>query len=80
MKLALYQMDAFANKVFEGNSVAVCPAFRQLIPYWSAQLNKTKLSAKQISKRGGEVNCETVAQSVKISGKAVQYMTAELEI
>lgn len=25
MKLALYQVDAFANKVFEGNPAAICP-------------------------------------------------------
>jgi len=55
-------------------------AFTQLIPYWSEQLGKSKLSAKQVSKRGGEVLCELVGQRVKISGKAVKYLEGTIDI
>ncbi|NOR51008.1 MAG: PhzF family phenazine biosynthesis isomerase [Gammaproteobacteria bacterium] len=55
-------------------------AFTQLIPYWSERLGKTGLTAKQISKRGGEVMCRLAGSRVKISGKAAKYMVATIEI
>lgn len=44
-----------------------------LIPYWSKELEKDMLTAKQISKRGGELFCENHGERVVISGKAVLY-------
>lgn len=55
-------------------------AFTQLIPYWSNKLNKTSLTAKQVSKRGGEVGCVYANERVKISGKAVKYMVGTIDI
>ena len=55
-------------------------AHTSLIPYWSKELNKTKLTAKQLSKRGGNLLCEYLGDRVKISGKAVLYMIGEIEI
>lgn len=44
-----------------------------LTPYWSKILKKTKMNAKQISKRKGELICELKKNRVKISGKAVTF-------
>ena len=44
-----------------------------LIPYWSARLGKTKLFARQISKRGGELHCELRGDRVSIGGRAALY-------
>lgn len=55
-------------------------AHTTLTPYWSQQLGKTKLSAKQLSKRGGELFCEDLGERIKISGKAVPYLIGEIEI
>lgn len=55
-------------------------AHTTLTPVWSAKLNKTKLSAKQLSKRGGELVCELIGERVKISGSAVKYLIGEIEI
>ena len=55
-------------------------AFTQLIPYWSKQLDKEKLMAKQVSKRGGEVVCQFMGERVKISGKAVKYLVGSISI
>jgi len=55
-------------------------AFTQLIPYWSEELARNKLSAKQISKRGGEVSCVDEVDRVKIAGKAVLYLVGEIEV
>jgi predicted PhzF superfamily epimerase YddE/YHI9 len=51
-----------------------------LIPYWAEELNKTKLHAYQISKRGGELFCEFRGDRVKIAGHAVKYLEGTLEI
>ena len=49
-----------------------------LTPYWAARLNKTRLSARQVSKRGGYVSCELKANRVVLSGKAVKYMEGRI--
>ncbi len=53
-------------------------AHTTLIPYWSSQLNKTKMTAKQLSQRGGALSCEYLGDRVKITGKAVCYMVGEI--
>lgn len=45
-----------------------------LAPYWSERLEKTKLHARQVSERGGEIFCEYKDNRVLISGKAALYM------
>ncbi|MBL6872210.1 MAG: PhzF family phenazine biosynthesis protein [Flavobacteriales bacterium] len=51
-----------------------------LTPYWSKILKKTKMNAKQISKRKGELICELKKNRVKISGKAVTFSVGNLFI
>ena len=46
-----------------------------LTPYWSDRLGKTKLSARQVSERVGELRCELVGDRVKLSGTAITYLT-----
>lgn len=55
-------------------------AYTQLVPYWAEQLKQTTFKAKQVSARGGEVNCELVGDRVIIAGKAVQFMQGVIEI
>lgn len=55
-------------------------AHTTLTPYWSKVLGKTKMTAKQLSKRGGDLLCEYLGERVKISGKAVPYLIGEIEI
>lgn len=55
-------------------------AHTTLTPYWSKVLNKTQMTAKQLSKRGGNLICEYNGNRVKISGRAVPYLTGEIEI
>jgi len=49
-----------------------------LIPFWSQRLGKTKLFARQISQRGGELFCELAGDRVRIGGKAVLYLRGEI--
>jgi PhzF family phenazine biosynthesis protein len=51
-----------------------------LTPYWSKRLRKTRLHARQRSKRGGEIWCEMAGERVILRGKAVLAMRGSLEI
>ncbi len=51
-----------------------------LIPYWSEQLQKTKLSAIQLSERKGILICEDLGERVLISGNARTYLIGEIFI
>jgi PhzF family phenazine biosynthesis protein len=51
-----------------------------LIPYWAKQLKKTKMFARQVSRRGGELFCELSGDRVLIGGKAVLYSRGQIEI
>lgn len=55
-------------------------AYTQLMPYWAKKLGKTKMSAKQVSARGGKLLCELKGDRVLISGTAVKYMEGSIEI
>jgi PhzF family phenazine biosynthesis protein len=46
-------------------------------PYWSKELGKTKLTAKQLSPRGGFLLCELKGDRVLMSGKGKLYMKGE---
>ena len=51
-----------------------------LVPFWAEKLNKNKLAARQLSKRGGTLYCENSGGRVKISGKAKLYLEGEIRI
>jgi predicted PhzF superfamily epimerase YddE/YHI9 len=51
-----------------------------LIPYWAERLDKTKLHARQISARGGELFCELRGDRVGIGGHAVLYSSGQLHV
>lgn len=50
----------------------------ELAPYWANKLGKTRLTAKQLSKRGGKLVCEFEGDRVALSGTAVIFMEAEI--
>ena len=52
----------------------------ELAPYWARKLGKTILRARQVSKRGGSLVCESAGDRVLISGQAVTFMRGEIEI
>ena len=55
-------------------------AHSQLIPFWSEKLNKHKLHALQLSKRGGALWCEQKGDRVIMKGKGVFYMKGEISL
>ncbi len=78
------QVD-FVSRVFDAN----CPipedpvtgsAHCGFVPFWAGQMNKTTFHALQLSARGGELFCELKGNRVFISGDAVAFMQAEIEV
>ncbi len=55
-------------------------AHTSLTPYWSKKLNKNKMNAQQLSKRGGQLTCELVKNRVYIGGCCVTVIKGELFI
>lgn len=49
-----------------------------LIPFWQQRLGISKMEAQQRSSRGGRLRCEYHGDRVRIAGKAVTYMKAEI--
>jgi PhzF family phenazine biosynthesis protein len=54
-------------------------AHSQLIPFWSYKLNKDKMRARQLSRRGGELYCEQKGDRVIMGGSCVFYMKGEIQ-
>lgn len=53
-------------------------AHATLIPFWALRLKKNKMTAQQLSRRGGTLFCENCGDRVKIAGKAVLYLQGEI--
>lgn len=55
-------------------------AHTTLTPYWSARLGKLSLKAKQLSARGGYLECTLRGDRTLISGHALLYLKGEITI
>lgn len=55
-------------------------AHTTLTPYWAARLKKRQLKARQISDRGGELECRLENDRVFITGRAVKFMEGVVHI
>jgi PhzF family phenazine biosynthesis protein len=51
-----------------------------LAPYWAERLGKSKLTARQISPRGGDLWCETKGDRVLIAGHGVMYLEGTIDV
>lgn len=51
-----------------------------LIPFWAEKLRKNEMIAKQVSARGGILHCRLAGNRVEISGKAVTFLSGEINI
>lgn len=55
-------------------------AHTTLTPYWAGKLDKTELSAVQLSERKGYLQCRLMGDRVEISGQAKLYLKGEIYI
>ena len=70
----------FAPKVGIDEDPVTGSAHTLLVPFWASQLNKTEITALQLSARGGQLWCTLSGDRVLIAGKAVTYLKGEIEI
>lgn len=55
-------------------------AHTSLLPIWAKKLGKSKLTAHQLSTRGGELICELMEDRCLIGGKAKLYLTGSIKL
>lgn len=70
----------FAPKVGIAEDPVTGSAHCELTPYWAARLGKNELSARQVSRRGGELGCRLHGARVIVSGRAVTFLQGEIEL
>ncbi len=51
-----------------------------LVPYWAKRLGKTRLHARQISRRGGELFCDLKGDRVVVAGGAALYLEGRIHV
>ncbi len=51
-----------------------------LTPYWARRLDKARLTARQVSQRGGELVVEDLGDRVLISGRVAPYLEGRITI
>lgn len=54
-------------------------AHTTLTPFWAIQLDKTELTARQLSERQGYLICRYIKDRVEIGGQAVTYLIGEID-
>jgi predicted PhzF superfamily epimerase YddE/YHI9 len=55
-------------------------AHATLVPYWGERLGRTRLRARQVSRRGGDLLCEWQGDRVRLTGQAVLVKTGAIFI
>lgn len=70
----------FAPRVGVNEDPVTGSAHTKLTPYWAQQLDKTRLRARQLSARTGELDCELRGDRVFLRGHGVLFLSGELEL
>lgn len=70
----------FAPRVGIDEDPVTGSAYTELAPYWSRELGKTVLCARQVSPRGGEVRCTLAGDRVRIGGQAVKFLAGTISV
>ena len=55
-------------------------AHAALVPLWAKRLGKAKLTARQLSARGGTLHCEEQGERVLLKGKVAPYLEGAIKI
>ena len=68
----------FAPRMGVPEDYATGSAHCMLAPYWAEKLGKNTLSARQLSLRGGDIECEVKTERVLLRGSAVTFIEGEI--
>lgn len=79
-----HEADVVSRCFYPGAGIPEDPvtgsAHCNIVPYWSDKLGKTKLFCRQLSPRGGDLQCELAGDRVLMSGKCVIYLQGEITL
>jgi PhzF family phenazine biosynthesis protein len=79
-----HEADVVSRCFYPGAGIPEDPvtgsAHCNIVPYWSEKLGKTKLFCRQLSPRGGDLQCELAGDRVLMSGKCVLYLVGEITV
>ena len=70
----------FAPNIGVNEDAVTGSAHCTLTPFWAGRLGKLRLQARQLSERGGELDCELRDSRVWLRASAVKYLTGEIEV
>jgi len=68
----------FAPRVGIPEDPVTGSAHCELAPYWAARLDRGRMSARQISARGGELTVALRGERVLISGRVAPYLQGRI--
>ncbi|MDO8863589.1 PhzF family phenazine biosynthesis protein [Haliea sp. E1-2-M8] len=68
----------FAPRVGVPEDPVTGSAHCKLAPYWAQRLGKNRMSARQVSRRGGDLEVELRGDRVLMAGRAVLFMVADI--
>jgi len=51
-----------------------------LVPFWAERLGRTTMLARQLSQRGGRLDCELVGDRVRLGGHARTYLHGSIVV
>ena len=68
----------FAPSVGVDEDLVTGSAHCGLAPYWARRLGRSRLFARQRSRRGGALYCEVRGDRVLLEGNAVDYLRGEI--
>jgi PhzF family phenazine biosynthesis protein len=79
-----HEADVVSRCFYPGAGIPEDPvtgsAHCNIVPYWSEKLGKTKLFCRQLSARGGDLQCELAGDRVLMSGKCVLFLQGEINL
>lgn len=78
--LADFVSRFFAPKCGVDEDPVTGSAHCMLAPYWTKRLGKSSLTARQLSKRTGTLQCRVDGERVYISGRTVAYMQGTIKV
>ena len=63
-----------------GGNNAVWGVSSSMTPFWARRLDRPRLSARQISRRGGELFVEDRGARVSIAGRCAPYLEGRITV
>ena len=75
-----YCFPVFLSEIWNNEDPVTGSAHTLIVPYYSLVLGRTKINARQLSERGGELSCEVLEDRIRIGGHTAVFFSGEIEV